>query len=148
MSQLSELLTESTIRLNVTAKDWEDALRLGTQLLIDTGGVETEYIDAMLEMIHEMGPYVVIAPGLVLGHSRPDAGVNRTCFSLITLKEPVEFGVPANDPIDVVFSFAAPNKDDHIEALRELATMCSKAENMTRIRSATEAEDILSLLVP
>lgn len=143
---LADLLTEDMIQLRVRAGNWQDALRQGGALLVESGGVEPEYIDAMIEMVNEMGPYVVIAPGLALGHSRPDAGVNRTCFSLITLETPVEFGVPSNDPVDVVFSFAAPNKDDHIQALRELAILCSNAENMRCIRAASESSEITALL--
>ena len=97
------------IELNVSVQNWEEALQRGAQLLINDGGVEPRYLEAMIDMVKELGPYVVIAPGLALGHAGPDKGVNRTCFSLITLKTPVEFGVPENDPVDIVFSFAAPN---------------------------------------
>lgn len=143
---LADLLTQDMIQLQASAADWQDALRLGGALLVNSGGVGPEYIDAMIDMVNEMGPYVVIAPGLALGHSRPDAGVRRICFSLLTLQTPVEFGVPSNDPVDVVFSFAAPNKDDHIQALRELAILCSNTENMRRIRAARDTAEIIALL--
>ncbi len=143
---LAELLSDDTIELNVSVGNWEDALRRGGALLVKTGGVKPEYLDAMIEMVHEMGPYVVIAPGLALGHARPDAGVNSVCFSLITLAQPVEFGVPVNDPVDVVFSFAAPDKESHITALRDLAMLCSEEANMTAIRNATTPADIMALL--
>ena len=143
---LAEYLNEDTIELQVTVANWEEALRRGGQLLVNVGSVEPEYLDAMIDMINELGPYVVIAPGLALGHARPDAGVNRTCFSLITLAEPVEFGVPSNDPIDIVFSFAATDKNAHIDAIRELALLCREEENMRKIRSATKVDEILALL--
>lgn len=134
------------IRLKIEAADWQEALRLGGDLLIKTGGVEPRYLDAMINMMLEMGPFVVIAPGLALGHARPEEGAIKTCFSLITLKQGVEFGVPENDPVDVIFSFAAPNKEAHIDALRDLALLCREQKNMDAIRAAAEPEEVLALL--
>lgn len=147
-SVLAGLLTEKTIRLKAYAADWRMALRLGGQLLVDAGGVEPRYVDAMIQMMLDLGPYVVIAPGLALGHARPEAGVLRTCFSLVTLRTPVEFGVPENDPVDVIFSFGAPDKNAHLDALRQMAALCSDEESMRAIRVATHPSEVISLLRP
>lgn len=144
---LLDLLQENMIELKVSVNDWESALQKGAQLLINDGGVEPRYLDAMLAMVKDLGPYVVIAPGLALGHAGPDQGVNRTCFSLVTLKNPVNFGVPENDPVDIVFSFAAPNKEEHMQALRDLALFCSEGKNLDAIRNATEKKQIRELLI-
>ena len=146
-ASLIDLLQENMIELKVSVNDWESALQTGAQLLIKDGGVEPRYLDAMIKMVKDLGPYVVIAPGLALGHAGPDQGVNRTCFSLVTLKNPVIFGVPENDPVDIVFSFAAPNKEEHIQALRDLALFCSENKNLTAIRVATEKKQIRELLI-
>lgn len=146
-ASLVDLLTEKMIKLNVTAKNWEEALWQGAELLINDGGVEKSYYQAMVDMMNELGPYVVIAPGLALGHAGPDKGVNRTCFSLVTLKKPVEFGVPVNDPVSIVFSFAAPNKQEHMQALRDLAMFCSEAGNLDALRAAQTVEQVRELLI-
>ena len=144
---LVNLLNENMIELNVSVNNWEEALEKGAQLLINDGGVEPCYLDAMIAMVKELGPYVVIAPGLALGHAGPDKGVNRTCFSLITLKTPVEFGVPENDPVSILFSFAAPNKEEHMQALRDLALFCSDNSNLQAVREANEVKQIRELLL-
>jgi len=146
-ASLIDLLKENMIELKVSVNDWEDALKKGTQLLINDGGVESRYLDAMITMVKDLGPYVVIAPGLALGHAGTDMGVNRTCFSLVTLKSPVNFGVPENDPVDIVFSFAAPNKEEHMQALRDLALFCSEEKNLSAIRAATEKKQVRDLLI-
>jgi mannitol/fructose-specific phosphotransferase system IIA component (Ntr-type) len=144
---LVDLLQEDMILLDVTASDWKEALRIGVDLLEGSGGVEPRYYDEIIKMIDELGPYVVIAPGLALGHAGPDAGVIRTCFSLITLAEPVEFGVPCNDPVDIVFCFAAPNKEDHMAALRQMALFCCEPEHLELIRKAKTAGEIREKLI-
>ena len=45
---------------------------------------------------------MVVMPGVVLLHAKPDYGVNRLGISLSTLKTPVEFGHDKNDPVDIV----------------------------------------------
>ncbi len=144
---LLELLQENMIGLNVPVGNWKEALQQGAQLLIDSGGVEPRYLDAMIAMVKDLGPYVVIAPGLALGHAGPDQGVKRTCFSLVTLSTPVNFGVPENDPVNIVFSFAAPNKEEHMQALRDLALFCSEKENLDAIRAATDKKQVREVLI-
>ncbi len=146
-SNLTDLLTEDMIKLNVSAKDWEEALTIGAGLLIDAGGAEPRYLEAMIKMVNELGPYVVLAPGLALGHAGPDAGAIKTCFSLITLKNPVNFGVPDNDPVDIVFSFAAPNKQEHMQALRQMALFCCEQSRLDDIRAAKSPAEIRELLI-
>lgn len=144
---LVELLTNETIELNIIAKNWKEALKKGIDPLIKIGGVEPRYYDAIIESINELGPYVVIAPGLALGHAGTDKGVNFTCFSLVTLKEPVDFGAPDNDPVEIIFSFAAPTKDAHIDALRQLALFCMERENLQLIKEAEDKQVIIDKLV-
>jgi len=143
---LLDLLQENMIDLNISVKNWEESLKKGAKLLIDNGGVEPRYLEAMIAMVKDLGPYVVIAPGLALGHAGPDKGVNHTCFSLVTLKTPVNFGVPENDPVDIVFSFAAPNKEEHMQALRDLAMFCSDGKNLEILRNAVEKKQVREAL--
>lgn len=145
-NSLLDLLSEEMIQLNVHAEDWEDALRKGAQLLINSGGVEPRYTEAMIDMVKDLGPFVVVAPGLALGHAGPDAGVYHTCFSLITLEKPVNFGVPENDPVDLIFSFAAPNKEEHMQALRDMALFCCENKNLEGIRKAKSSFEVIESL--
>jgi len=88
---LKDLLTEKTIKLNVRANNWEEAIRIGGELLVENDYVEQSYVDAMVKNVKEMGPYIVIAPGVAMPHARPEDGVKRVCMSLVTLEEPVVF---------------------------------------------------------
>jgi PTS system ascorbate-specific IIA component len=146
LKTLKDLLTETTIKLQATAGDWKEAVRIGGNLLVEAGAVTPEYVDAMISFTEELGPYVVIAPGLAIPHARPDAGVIEVGFSLVTLATPVAFGMPENDPVKVLFSFGAPDSEAHVEALREVATLCSDEEVFRAIYEAERVETILELL--
>ena len=146
MRDLRDMLNEKTVSLNQTATDWKDAVRKGGKMLVDAKACEPKYVEAMIRFAEELGPYIVIGPGLALPHARPEEGVLDTCFSLLTLKEPVEFGNEYNDPVYVVFCMAAKDSHEHIEALRQICNLCGEEENFEEIKKAQSLQDIRDLL--
>lgn len=140
---LSAYLNAKMIRLQVEAADWQEAVRIAGNLLVETGKCEPRYIDAMIAAVHELGPYMVLAPGLALAHARPEDGVLEMGISLITLNPPVAFGSDANDPVSIVIAFGGVDKESHIGLLAELARFL---EDRQRRASLSRAENIESVL--
>jgi mannitol/fructose-specific phosphotransferase system IIA component (Ntr-type) len=140
------MLTEDTIALGVQVRDWQDAVRKAGQLLVNSGAAEPRYVDAMIQMVKEIGPYIVIAPGVALPHARPEAGVKKPCMSLLTLDPPVSFGNADNDPVTLVIAFGTPDKEGHIAALAELARLLEDAEVLARIMRAASSTELLALV--
>ncbi|WP_166356158.1 PTS sugar transporter subunit IIA [Phytoactinopolyspora limicola] len=105
----------------VNAADWRAAVRAACQPLVDAGAVEPRYTDRCVDMVEEHGPYMVLTPGLALAHARPTDGVRRLCLAATTLTEPVMFGHPDNDPVDLLIAFGSPDDSSHIGLLQKLA---------------------------
>lgn len=140
------LLETGTIRLKARAKDWKEAVKIGTDLLVRAGSIEEGYYDAILEMTEEYGPYYYMGPGVVMPHSRPEKGVRKSGFALVTLEEPVAFGDPDNDPVDVLLTMAAADAGtQNKEAIVQIATLLDHPGAVARIRSAASAEDLRAL---
>jgi PTS system ascorbate-specific IIA component len=108
-------------RHQVRAEDWRAAVRAASQLLVDVGAAEPRYVDRCIATVEELGPYMVVAPGVALAHARPEDGAVAVGLSAITLREQVEFGHAENDPVDVVFAFGSPDRDQHVGLLGALA---------------------------
>jgi mannitol/fructose-specific phosphotransferase system IIA component (Ntr-type) len=100
----------------------------------------------MIHTAKELGPYIVIAPGLALPHSRPEDGVLEPCMALITLDPQIEFGNPDNDPVDLVIAFGAVDNEQHVEALQDMATILSEPGNLEALREAETKEQILEVM--
>jgi PTS system ascorbate-specific IIA component len=145
MSLLNNALAPGSIRLGASVGTWEEAVRLAGELLVSSGRTTVKYTDAMVETIHELGPYVVIAPGLAMPHARPSEAVLDTGMSLITLAEPVEFGNRKNDPVTVVFGLAALDHDRHLELLSEFAGKFSQPGFVNSLLSCNAESEIRSL---
>jgi mannitol/fructose-specific phosphotransferase system IIA component (Ntr-type) len=145
-SRLSQMLTREMVALAVNVQDWQGAVREAGRLLVEGGAVEPHYTEAMIEMVKEIGPYIVIAPGVALPHARPESGARRAGISLLTLDPPVHFGNENNDPVTLVIAFSAPGDEGHLEALRDVARLLEDSERVQMIKAATEIEEVLELI--
>ena len=145
-SSLSSMLTPDTIRLGVQVGDWREAVREVGKLLIASGAVEPRYVEAMIALVEEIGPYIVIAPGIALPHARPEDGVKRACIGLLTLDPPIPFGNESNDPVALVVAFGAPESEKHLEALRDVARLLEDRDRLDRLKSASNADEVLEVI--
>lgn len=139
-------LTSDHIEVKLEASSWEEAVDGVGMIMVRTGLTHQAYTEAMKETLKSLGPYSVIAPGIAMPHARPEDGVIQTGFSLITLEQPVKFGSKANDPVDIVIGFAALDKQNHITALKEIATCFGDNKFIQNIRAANTKKDLLLIL--
>ena len=142
---LKDMLQPENIRLGVDARGWEEAVRLCGNILVERGYVEPRFVEAMVKLVQENGPYIVIAPGLAFPHARPQDGAKVAGLSLIRLLEPVEFGNEDNDPVRLVIALSATDNSSHIDALAELFEVIAEAENREALLRAATPEDIMAV---
>jgi PTS system ascorbate-specific IIA component len=143
---LSTLLSVDAIRLGVPAADWRAAVRQAGDALVSSGATTDAYTDEMIAAVEELGPYIVIAPGIALAHSRPSPAVIRAGMSLATLAEPVAFGHSKNDPVRLVVGLAAPDEDGHVTALSTLAEFLADEERQQELLSADTPDDVARMV--
>lgn len=144
---LKDLLTEKTIKLNVEVDNWEEAIREGGKLLLEAGKIEARYIDAMIKTAKQLGPYIVIAPGIAMPHARPEDGVKEVGMSLITLKTPVNFGHQKNDPVEIVVCLCALDNNSHIKALSQLVKFLSSEDVQSVLIKDMNKERIIDYII-
>ncbi len=143
---LRELIRPPLVATQVPAQNWEDAVRAVGALLVADDAVEPRFVDAMIAVAKEFGPYIVVAPGIALPHARPEDGVKRASIGMITLAHPVEFGNEENDPVSLVLALAAVDNKQHIQGLAELAAILGDDDAVSRLRSAESAEELLKIM--
>ncbi|WEV68764.1 PTS sugar transporter subunit IIA [Bifidobacterium sp. ESL0775] len=134
------------VQLNLHVNGWQEALSSAAQPLVDDGSIDPSYVQGMVDAVNKLGPYIVLAPGFALGHARPSAAVHRTCFSLATLAEPVEFGNKENDPVDIVAILAATGDDAHIQMLQKIVTFLNAGNGFAMLRGAETEDDIQAIV--
>ncbi len=142
---IKKLIRESLVNVDVSVEDWEDAIRAAGKLMVENEVVEERFIDAMIRVAQEFGPYIVVAPGIALPHARPEDGVIEASIAIIRLKTPVDFGSEENDPVYLVIALAAKDNEQHIDSLQQLAFVLSDEEKIDAIKAATSKEELLQV---
>ena len=143
---IKDLLRPNLVELNVSVTDWEDAMRAVGRLRVADKAVEPRFVDAMIRVAKEFGPYIVLAPGFAMPHARPEDGCIRSSMALITLAKPVEFGNPQNDPVSVVVALAAVDNQGHIEGLSDLAEVMSEDGIVEKIAASGSVGEVLAIM--
>lgn len=143
---LRELLNEDTIYLNQEATSWEDAIRVSANPLKNLGYIKDSYIDAMIENVRKLGPYIVIAPKVAMPHARPEDGVNKVSMTLTTFKEDIYFSGKEQHKVKILISLAPKDNQTHIKALACLTKMLSKKENIDKILNSKDKYEVLEVI--
>lgn len=146
VSLLQDLLSEDNVSFRYPAETWEDVIRHGGQLMVDAGFTDPKYTEAMIDVVRDMGPYIVLAPGLAMPHARPEMGAKQVGTALVTLEKPIDFGSPENDPVSVAVFLCAPNKEEHIQLLTDIATLFEDEEFLDAAVNFESIEDVQAFL--
>lgn len=117
---LLDMVRENIIRLNIEAENWEEAVRLSYEPLLENGFITQKYIDETVRIMNSVGPYVVITKHTALLHTKPESGALSCAMGIGVLKNPINFGSAEHDPIKYVFSLSAIDNHTHLCAMAEL----------------------------
>jgi PTS system ascorbate-specific IIA component len=134
----------SLIRVGVTANDFAEAITAAGELLVDAGHVKPQYVSAMIQVVEELGPYIVITDGIALAHALPGDNVIKNSIALAVLEKSVDFG--SGKMVKAVFAMAATDHDSHIESLGDLASLLGDPEIRNVLLTAVESQPIELLL--
>jgi PTS system ascorbate-specific IIA component len=143
---LKTWLSDATIALRQSVETWPQALDICARPLLEADVIAPEYVKAITEQHHRLGPYYVLAPGLAMPHARPEEGAKGLGLSLLKLEQGVLFGSEAFDPVDIIIMLAAPDKHSHIEMISALAELFSSDEDMHKLHQATSLEEIKRII--
>ncbi len=150
MGLKQSLIDNNSIKLQAQASNWREAIKIGTDLLIASGAIQPSYHDAIISSVEELGPYICIAPNLALPHARPENGVLRTAFALVTLEEPIYFE-GEEEPVDVLITLAGSSSDEHMEGLMEVTQVLDDEDsetgvNLDKLRHCRSSSDVFKVI--
>lgn len=141
-----DLLTKDTVQV-VDGSDlsWEDAIKQAAQPLVDNGTVGDDYVQAMIDVVKEQGPYINIGPEIALAHSRPRASVKRIGLSLMKTNQDVDL-VSKDHPVKLWFVLAATDSNSHLGVIQELSQVLMDPEKQKALLAAQSVDDVLDVL--
>ena len=143
---LSNYLSPQSIHLQTSVKNWQEAIQASGDLLVKTGKCKPGYVEAMIQAVKDMGPYMVIAPGIALAHARPENNTLQVGMSIVSLSTPVNFGSEANDPVELVIAFCGIDDHSHIKMLEQLAHFLMEENNQNMLKSSHSIEMVIKAI--
>jgi PTS system ascorbate-specific IIA component len=67
-------------------------------------------------------------------------------LAVVTLREPVSFGHPHNDPVSVVLGLAISSRERHLESIADLANVFNDQAAIPAIAAAEDAATVIAIL--
>jgi PTS system nitrogen regulatory IIA component len=144
---LLDLLSPARVRTDAVVSGRKRLLEQLATLLADGAGGDTEggIYDTLCgrERLGSTG----LGHGVAIPHAR-SARARVATGAFLRLAEPIDFGAPDGEPVDLVFALVVPEHfaQQHLLLLSGLAEMFSDAEFRQRLRAAPDAAALLALL--
>lgn len=143
---LSDLLNRETIQLiSGEALTWQEAIGLAAKPLVENNSVTTKYVDAMIKVVDEEGPYINIGDHVALAHTRPENGSNRISLALLKTTESVNL-VNADHPVTLWFVLSAVDNQSHLQVIRQLMMLLTNEKALNALKTATSVDDLIKVI--
>lgn len=144
---LKEIVEGKRYAFYKEAADWKDAIKKSCSPLVATNCATEEYAQRIIECVEELGPYIVIVPGLAIPHStKGSPGVQKTSIAFAKFETPVRFDENDLDKdAALFFTLAAVDEEEHLKNMRQLFLILSDEELLEKLAQANTAEELLEL---
>lgn len=143
---LQDPLLEKHVKLIREPMDWESAVRVSMQPLVDDSTVQPRYIDQIIKLTKEHGDYMAIGKGILLAHASYNAGVNRLGVSFTYFKTPFRIDSSKKD-INFVVGLAPIDQEKHLELLANLLRSVQDDSWLSKLRHVQTERELQNLLV-
>ncbi|MBL0847904.1 PTS sugar transporter subunit IIA [Mammaliicoccus fleurettii] len=141
---MTQIIKEEHIQLKDKVANWEESIQIAAAPLLQKDYFNKDYVDSMIKSVHDMGPYIVIAPEIAIAHARPNENVNKVGLSLLKLDEHINFSDNSHFA-SLVFVLSAIDNEAHLEILKKLATILSDKETVQSLVLAKNKSEIINI---
>lgn len=133
------------IQVVESAENWEKAIETAAQPLIKNGKIKYGYVENIIKNIKELGPYIILLPGVAMPHARPDENVIESSLSLLKINKGVSFSEDIED-VKLMFVLAAKDSNSHIDIIEQLTELLGDDEKIERLMNAETVEEVENLI--
>lgn len=138
----SGVLTDESVVLQGAARTRDEAITEAGRLLVASGAVEPEYVDAMHERERSVSTHMGNGLAIPHGTNEAKAAINRTAISFVRYPAGVDWN---GRTAEFVIGIAGAG-DDHLALLQKVAGVFTDAEQVERLRTATTVAQVREIL--
>ena len=139
---MSDVLTQSQVKVPGEARSKDDAIREAGQLLVDAGAVTPAYVDAMFEREKSVSTYMGNFLAIPHGTNEAKDTIGRSAISIVRYDAPIDW-----DGNQVRFAVGiAGVENGHLEILGKIAIVFSDSDEVEKLLAAGSADELYHLL--
>lgn len=148
---LVDLLRGEHILLNLEVKEAEQAIRILTNALVETGHVAPGFAEDVLAREQTFPTGLPTRPlAVAIPHADPDH-VHRSAVCIGTLVSPVRFvqmGTDGSVMLDahLIFLLAIKEQEKQVEMIRQLMTLIQTGSLLEGLAKSVEVEEAITLI--
>lgn len=124
--------------------DWQEAIRLAAQPLLEEKIIENSYIDAMIQNVLDMGDYIILVPKVAMPHARPEAGTLDNGVSILKLEKPVQF--KQGEEVFLILCLATKDNSHHLRLLQKVSAIIDEEEKVEKLLHLRNKTAFLTLV--
>ena len=145
MNRLAAILPASNVLVNVEATSKKRVFEQAGLLFENQHAIARAIVADNLFARERLGS-TGLGHAVAIPHGRIK-GLKNPLAAVIRVQQPIPFDAPDNRPVDLAFFLLVPEQstEEHLQLLSELAQHFSDPELREKLRSSTEAVEVLTL---
>ena len=146
--RLSDYLREDLVLHGMDVKDLPEALRAFGAAFEAEGHLQSGPNIAGALEAREASHSTCLGHGVAVPHATLE-GLPKPVLLVATSSEPVPFGPPDTDPVDIFFVLLSPpgREGEHIKLLARLCRLARHPEDLDEIRAAQDRASLLKTML-
>lgn len=142
---MSNIFTEETVQITDRKLDWKEAIKLCAEPLLENGNITNGYVDSMIKIAEDIGPFFDFGKNVAVPHSRPENGVNKKGVSILKVEKPVNLLNMDDHPISIFIVLAAEDNTGHLSILSSLSETLIDDEKVEALKNAKTKHEVLNI---
>ena len=141
-----EFLLKENIQFVDKFDNWQEAIKICCQPLIEQGYCSKEYPLGIIQNTLDMGPYYVLCENFALLHARSEQGAIKTQISVIITREPLKFK-PDGFDVRIFLTLVASDSEAHMSMLQTVSNIFGDVSKIQEILDAQDQDAVYNLFV-
>lgn len=139
-----QLLDHSRVQISHEEMNWQDAIHYASRPLLKHESIHEQYIYSILSQLQYYGPYMFIAPNIVLAHAKPEDGTKQLDIAMSVCKKDVHFS--PHHAAKIILVLSPVDQESHLHILRDIMSIFSIQTNVDNILQLDSVEEVLAFM--
>nr|WP_276526106.1 PTS mannitol transporter subunit IICBA [Halanaerobium congolense] len=133
-----KILKKKNIKLGLESVDREKAIKMAGELLVESGYVEKDYVEAMLDREKEMSTYIGQGVAIPHGVGAAKKKINKTGISILQFPDGIDF---EGETAYLVIGIAGVG-NEHLKVLANLSELIEEDTGAEKLRTTDDLDYI------